>query len=63
MSQQQKPVIPPKKTIWMKCRAGGACEGNQAYCSMVFKKGLLQGGGTSRRYRCLTCNGSFVVTV
>ena len=47
----------------MKCRAAEHCDGNQAICTLIFKKNLLQGGGTTRRYRCQTCKGTFTVTV
>jgi len=57
------PIAPPKKIEWISCRASEACEGKQAYCTLIFRKGLLQGGGTTRRYRCTTCNGVFTITV
>jgi len=63
MSQQQKPVQPPKKIVWMTCRAAEHCEGKQAYATLIFRKTIMQGGGTTTRYRCTTCNGSFSITV
>jgi len=59
--------VPPKpqkkagtKTVWITCRAKAGCDGKQAI--LVFEKKLPQ-GGTARRYRCTTCNGSFHITV
>jgi len=60
--QQTKPVVPPKKVVWMKCRASEACEGNHAYATLIFRHPLLQGGGQTIRYRCTTCNGFFQIT-
>ena len=62
-NQQQKPVVPPKKIVWMSCRASEACEGNHAYCTLIFRTPLTQGGGTARRYRCTTCNGVFTISM
>jgi len=61
-NQQNQPIQPPKKVIWMKCRAAEHCEGNQAYVSLIQKHALTQGGGTSYRYRCTTCNGVWHLT-
>jgi hypothetical protein len=62
--KQQKPIVPQNQDpVWMKCRAAEHCDGNQAICTLIFKKNLLQGGGTTRRYRCQTCKGTFTVTV
>jgi len=60
---QQKPIVPPKKVVWMKCRAAEHCEGNHAYATLIFRKTLVQGGGQTTRYRCTTCDGTFSVTV
>ena len=56
------PAQPKKETVWMKCRANEKCEGNEAY--VVFKKQqpLIQGGGTSYRYRCTKCKGVWHLT-
>ena len=59
---QNKPVVPEKKIIWMKCRASEACDGNQAYATMIFARPFVQGGGKTVRYRCLKCNGVFSIT-
>lgn len=61
--QQNKPVVPPKKEVWMSCRATPGCEGKKAFISLMQKRAFLQGGGTFYRYRCLTCNGVWHVTV
>jgi len=61
-NKQNKPIQPPKEIVWMKCRAGTACEGNQAYISLMQKNPLMQGGGTSYRYRCMSCNGVWHLT-
>ena len=63
MSKQNKPVVPKKKVIWMKCRAAEHCDGNEAYATLIFRKTLMQGGGKMTRYRCTTCNGVFGITV
>lgn len=64
-----QPVAPPKKVVWIKCRApnGHGCEGNQA--EVVFTLGNIpvgsdgsftpEAGGRTIRYRCLTCKNSF----
>jgi len=62
MSEQNKPVVPKKEIVWMSCRAGTGCAGNQAYVSLIFRHPLVQGGGTTYRYRCTTCNGIWNVT-
>lgn len=54
----QKKVEP--KTVWITCRAKAGCEGKQAL--VIFEKKLPE-GGTVRRYRCITCNGAFHITV
>jgi len=57
---------PPKvdkdvgKTVWVNCRAKASCEGHESKITMKFK---LQNGGNSIRYRCLTCNGVFHITL
>lgn len=61
----KKPPVPlPRdpqagKSVWMKCRAKAACEGNN--CVYV-RKFRLPAGGQSIRYRCSTCNGTFHIT-
>ena len=60
--QQNKPVAPPKKIVWMSCRASNACDGNHAYATLIFRNLLEEGGGQTIRYRCTTCNGSFQIT-
>lgn len=59
---QNKPIVPPKEIVWMKCRVSEACPGNQAYISLMQRNSILQGGGTSYRYRCTTCNGVWHIT-
>lgn len=63
MAQQNKPLVPLKKVIWMSCRAAEACEGTHAYATLIFQKSMLRGGGRTTRYRCTTCEGSFSITV
>jgi len=60
---QNKPVIPKKKVVWMTCRAGTGCEGNQAFIAMIWRRTILQGGGSTYRYQCTTCNGVWSVTL
>ena len=69
MGEEKKPRKRPRKkpkdpmagkVVWISCRARAGCEGKQAKITMRFK---LPQGGTSIRYRCLTCNGVFVVTL
>jgi len=63
MSNPQPPDLPEqpqtvdKDVVWMNCRAKKGCEGH--YAKAVFKKTipLVDGGGESVRYRCMTCNG------
>jgi hypothetical protein len=63
MSQQNKPVVPVKKIVWMKCRANGeGCGGNHAYATLIFAKPMIQGGGRTVRYRCTSCDGMFQIT-
>lgn len=59
---QNKPIAPPKEIVWMSCRVGGSCEGRQAYISLMQRNSLMNGGGTSYRYRCTTCNGVWHIT-
>jgi len=60
---QNTPITPPKEIVWMTCRAGGSgCGGNQAYISLMQRNSLLNGGGTSYRYRCTKCNGVWHIT-
>jgi hypothetical protein len=61
--KQYKPVQPPKKEVWMKCRASEGCEGNKAYIALQRRNPIQQGGGVSYRYRCTTCNGVWHITV
>jgi len=60
--QQNNPVVPPKKIIWMSCRAAEHCDGNQAYATLIFRKKFTEGGGRTTRYRCTKCNGVFTIT-
>ena len=68
----QAPEAPPKKLVWIKCRArrgepGQGCEGNQA--EVVFDRSanttspdgsfMPTGGGHMIRYRCQLCRGTF----
>jgi hypothetical protein len=62
MAQQNKPVIPEKKIVWIKCRASEACDGNQAYATMIITRPATAGGGRTTRYRCCKCNGMFQIT-
>ena len=63
MSQDQnKPIQPPKKVVWMSCRATEGCEGKQAYITLMKRNPITAGGGTSYRYRCTTCNGVWHIT-
>ena len=48
------------RTIWIKCRASEKCPGTQAEIKMRFS---LPTGGTSIRYKCLTCDKPFHITV
>lgn len=43
----------------MNCRAKQSCNGQRSKITMKFK---LPQGGTSIRYRCITCNGVFHIT-
>ena len=62
MSVAKKPITPPKEVVWMKCRHSENCTGNHAYVSLMQAHSLVQGGGTSYRYRCTTCNGAWHIT-
>lgn len=64
------PVQPPKKIVWIKCRAhmnSEACPGNQAevifdrVSSPMTQDGGFEpnAGGRSVRYKCTTCKRSF----
>lgn len=70
--KKEAPPVPPKakpatrnkdpdigKTFWISCRAKRSCTGKEARLSMKFK---LPAGGTSIRYTCLKCKGSFHIT-
>lgn len=69
MSQQAEDK--DKDVVWMHCRAKPdnqidahkPCQGNQA--KVVFRKprSMMQGGGSITRYRCLTCNGVWHITL
>lgn len=61
--KQNLPVVPPKKEVWMSCRATPGCEGKTAYIALMKRNALTQGGGVSYRYRCLTCKGVWHITV
>jgi hypothetical protein len=57
-------ILPPKKgdpdkKLWIKCRAKKSCEGNQAVLVFEWQQPL---GGVRKRYRCLTCKGTFHIT-
>lgn len=49
-----------KKQVWIACRATAKCEGKMALVVFLQRN---PGGGSSTRYRCLTCNRTFHVTV
>ena len=56
-----------KNVVWMKCRAKpdqqidsrAVCKGNEAVVVFKRKLSMQQGGGTSTRYRCTSCKGSW----
>lgn len=51
---------PEDEVVWVKCRARKTCDGNQA--KVLLKKNMgLQ--GTQIIYQCLTCNGTFGITL
>lgn len=61
------PKVPPKappvsskppREVWFSCRATPGCEGKIAL--VVFTKGV-SGQGSTTRYRCKTCNGTWHV--
>lgn len=60
-------LFPPKKIVWIKCRAKEWCEGNQAEVVFDISKSPVGQGGTfapeaggrSIRYRCLSCKNVF----
>ena len=66
-----EPQAPPKKLVWIACRATRDCPGNTA--ELVSKKpnnlavpsarGSYETarGGYNTRYRCQTCNGVFYI--
>lgn len=64
MADDQKPKPetpkPPKKMVWVACRATPGCEGKQA--TVVFSK-KTPGGGSVTRYKCGTCGGAFHIKV
>jgi hypothetical protein len=47
------------KEVFVNCRAKQSCPGQRSKIVMKFK---LPAGGTSIRYRCLTCKGTFHIT-
>ena len=65
----QAPAEPPKKIVWIKCRASEGCEGNQAEIVFVHNASPVSGdgsfipeaGGRSVRYKCTTCGNPFHV--
>lgn len=59
---QNVPIVPKKEVVWMACRAGTGCDGNQAYIALLKRNPITQGGGTSYRYRCTKCNGVWHIT-
>lgn len=52
--------FPEDEVVWMACRATQGCKGNHAKVEM---KHTVPMAGTSIRYKCLTCNKSFFVTI
>jgi hypothetical protein len=48
------------KQFWIACRASMSCTGRQAQLKMKFR---LPTGGISIRYKCLSCNKPFHITV
>lgn len=54
----EAPKVPVQKEVWFACRATQGCTGNKAV--IVFTKGR-PGQGSSTRYKCLTCRGSWHV--
>lgn len=68
MAEKKFPVVdgdpkeePPEKSddvVWMACRGGRNCEGKHARLVRRWKN---EGGGSSIRYICLTCNRPFHV--
>jgi hypothetical protein len=59
-----------KKPVWIACRATPDCPGNQALLiakrsnAPVGAMGAFNAsqGGSTTRYRCLTCKGTFQIT-
>lgn len=60
--KQNVPIAPPKKEVWMACRAGTGCDGKKAYIALMKRNAIDQGGGISYRYRCTKCNGVWHIT-
>jgi len=58
---------PPKKPVWIACRATPGCQGHQAVILWQHRfdpagiQGvkIADGSGKAIRYRCLTCNHDF----
>lgn len=76
MSKEQTPAEPAEtekdekeaKVVWMSCRATPGCKGNQAEMMGMAQGGmkiggaLIASGGAVVRYKCQTCNASFVIS-
>ena len=77
MSDETEPKPAPKpepKPVWIKCRVknpnGRECSGTQALLTGARPHQAGQGdgsfhptmGGSSNRYRCTTCNGTFTIS-
>jgi hypothetical protein len=48
------------RKVWVACRATPSCTGRQSEIKMRFN---LPAGGIAIRYRCLTCNNPFHITI
>jgi tRNA A37 threonylcarbamoyladenosine synthetase subunit TsaC/SUA5/YrdC len=54
-----------EKKVWIKCRAKQECPGNYAIITFVKRHNpaeLVSQGGSTIRYRCLTCGGTFTIS-
>ena len=47
--------------VWIACRATSGCEGKIARIEILFPQS--GNGGRSTRYKCLTCNRHFHITL
>lgn len=70
MEENRNPI--PPTTVWMSCRATPECEGKQSLV-LSSRPNIPIGritigsfdaaqGGSSTRYRCLTCNQEFTIS-